>query len=717
MFADVLVEIKAKGINQTFTYHISDELKKDIAKGKRVLVPFGRQKVEGFVLDIKDKCDFNTKDIIEVVDEDVILNEEMLKLGEYMSKKTLTNLISCLQTMLPKALKAKHNYQSTIKYISYIKLIDKNYLPKNDNQKKIIELLKEEDRLKSELNKISASSINTLKSKGIVEEYLEEHYRLNNSFKKEENRIVLSDEQLNVVNECKNNINTFTPYLLYGVTGSGKTEVYMQLIDEVIKQNKEALVLVPEISLTPVIVDKFQKRFGDKIAILHSGLSDGEKYDEWRKIMRGEVSIVIGARSAAFAPLTNLGIIIVDEEHSDSYKQENNPKYDTHDILLFRAKYHNCPIIFGSATPKIESYTRAKLGVYKLLTMKKRHATTMPKVEFVNMQDEIKKGNRIISAKLKEELIHVLNNDEQAIIFLNRRGYSTILTCADCGYKEICPNCDIPLTYHKNHNILSCHYCGYKTYKKNICPDCGSENIKDFGLGTEKLEEEIKKISKDFKVIRMDQDTTTKKGSHSRIFEDFKNKKYNVLVGTQMIAKGLDFPDVTLVGVINADQSLNIPDFRSAEKTFAMLCQVSGRSGRSQKDGKVIIQGFNLDHYSILYTKNHDYDAFYDEEIKIRKKLDYPPFSDLIKITIVSTSLDYANDIAKKVANYLKNNQVNVLGPTAAMIPKVNNKYYIQLIVKTKNMKDVYEYIKFIRQKDIKDLKVNIDIDLSPIKL
>ena len=717
MFIEVLVEIKAKGINQTFTYHVPNNLENDIAKGKRVLVPFGKQKIEGFVLGIKDKCDINTKDVIEVVDEDVILNDEMLELGSYMSKKTLTNLISCFQTMLPKALKAKHNYQSTIKYISYIKLIDNNYEPKNDNQKHIIELLKEEDRLKSDLTKISVSSINTLLSKGIIEEYKEEHYRLNNNFKKELENIKLSEEQLNVVNECKNNINIFTPYLLYGVTGSGKTEVYMQLIDEVIKQKKEALVLVPEISLTPVIVDKFQRRFGNKIAILHSGLSDGEKYDEWRKIMRGEVSIVIGARSAAFAPLTNLGIIIVDEEHSDSYKQENNPKYDTHDILLYRAKYHNCPIIFGSATPKIESYTRAKLGIYKLLTMKKRYATTMPKVEFVNMQDEIKKGRRIISKSLADELIETLNRNEQAIIFLNRRGYSTILTCQDCGYKELCPNCDIPLTYHKKYNVLNCHYCGYKTYKKDKCPDCGSTNMHEFGLGTEKLEEEIKKLTQKAKVVRMDQDTTTKKGSHSRIFEEFKNKKYNVLVGTQMIAKGLDFPDVTLVGVINADQTLNIPDFRSAEKTFAMLCQVSGRSGRSEKNGKVIMQGFNLDHYSILYTKNHDYEAFYDEEIKIRKKLDYPPFSDLIKIQVVSSSLDYANNISLKIANYLKNNHINVLGPTAAMIPKINNKYYIQLIIKTKNMKEVYEYIKFIREKDKADLKVNIDIDLSPIKL
>lgn len=717
MFVNVLVEVKAKNINQTFTYHVPDNLKGDIKIGKRVLVPFGRQKIEGFILEVLNNSKIETKDIIEIVDSEPVLNEEMIKLGRYMSLKTMSNLISCLQTMLPKALKAKHKTNINIKYLTYIKLNDLNYEAKNDNQRKIINLLKDGDRLKSELTKISVSSINTLISKKVILEYQSELYRLNKAAKKEDKEITLSDEQLSVFNECKKNINKFIPYLLYGVTGSGKTEVYIKLIDEVIKKKRETLVLVPEISLTPVIVSKFQRHFGDKIAILHSGLSDGEKYDEWRKIVRGEVSIVIGARSAAFAPLNNLGLIIVDEEHSDSYKQENNPKYDIHDILLYRAKYHNCPIIFGSATPKIESMTRARLGVYKLLTMKKRYNIVMPEVKFVNMQDEIKMGRKVISNLLEEEIKKRLGQDEQVIIFLNRRGYSTILTCSNCGYKEMCPNCDIPLTYHKSHNILKCHYCDYQTFKKNICPVCGCQKIDEYGLGTEKLVEKLSKISPLAKIVRMDQDSTTKKGSHQRIIEDFENKKANILVGTQMIAKGLDFDNVTLVGVINADQTLNIPDFRSSEKTFAMLCQVSGRAGRKKNNSLVVIQGFNLEHYSINYTKNHDYDSFYEEEIKLRKKLDYPPFTDLILIKVSSINYDLAFLEAKKISNYLVKNNINVLGPNAAMIPKINNKYILQLIIKTKKLNDIYNNIKYIKEKYDTNKSINIDVDLSPIKL
>lgn len=717
MFVEVLVEIKSKGINQTFTYHVDDKYQKDIKIGKRVLVPFGKQQIEGFILDIKKESNIATKDIISIIDSEPVLNDEMLKLGNYLTKKTLSNLITCLQTMLPKALKAKHKANINIKYITYLKLIDETYEPKNENQRKIIDLLKKEDRLKSEMGKVSISSVNTLLSKKVIVNYQTEQYRTSTNCEIDDKKIVLSSEQKAVFDECKNNINNFTPYLLYGVTGSGKTEVYIKLIDEVLAMQKEALVLVPEISLTPVIVAKFQRHFGSRIAILHSGLSDPEKYDEWRKIVRGEVSIVIGARSAAFAPLKKLGIIIVDEEHSDSYKQENNPKYDVHDVLLFRAKYHNCPILFASATPKIESYTRAKLGIYKLLTMKKRYNTVMPEVKFVNMQEEIKKGRRIISHTLEEEIIKRLEKDEQIIILLNRRGYSTILTCPNCGYKELCPNCDIPLTYHKTHNILKCHYCDYQTSKKNTCPECGFNKMDEFGLGTEKLVEELSKLSPLAKVVRMDQDTTTRKGSHEKIIRLFEEKKANILVGTQMIAKGLDFDNVTLVGVINADQSLNIPDFRSAEKTFAMLCQVSGRAGRKKNGSLVIIQGFNLEHYSISYTKNHDYLSFYDQEISLRKKLNYPPFTDLILIKVVSSNYNLAIDAATKIRNYLTNKNINVLGPSAAIIPKINNKHIIQLIIKTKKMNDIFDDIKYIKEKYDTNLKVNIDIDLSPIKL
>lgn len=721
MYIDVLVEIKAKQINQTFTYKVPDDLASDVKIGKRVKVPFGHVKLEGFIMAVHNKYEGKTKlkDIIEVVDEDDVLNEELLELGKYMSKKTMSNLISCYQTMLPTALKAKYNDHTKEKYTTYIKLCNKDYLGKNENQINIIKLLKNGDKKKSDIVKISRSSFNTLLKDEIISEYEVEQYRINIEDEGVFPDVKLTKEQQVVINNIKEKYNEFYPVLLHGVTGSGKTEVYMQLINDVIKKGKTALVLVPEISLTPMMVDRFKSRFGSKIAILHSGLSNGEKYDEWRKIKRGEVKIVIGARSAAFAPLLNIGIIVVDEEHSDSYKQENNPKYYVHDILIARARYHKCPLIFASATPLIESYTRAHVGVYNLLEMKKRVNDNMPEVCLVNMEDEVKKGNRIISSTLKEELIKTINEGNQAIILLNRRGYSTVITCKECGYKEICPNCDIPLTYHKKNNILKCHYCNYQTYKKTVCPVCHSHNINEYGLGTEKLEEELKKISDKINIIRMDQDTTVKKNSHTRILEAFKDKKYNVLVGTQMISKGLDFASVTLVGVINGDQTLNIPDFRSSERTFALLSQVSGRAGRSDKEGKVIIQGFNLDHYSIKFASRHDYVSFYEQEVEIRKKLNYPPFCNLSLLKITGYNEDKCLNEANKIAAYLtkKCPQVIVLGPITSMISKINNKYQYQIVLKYKNKDTLYDALIFIieKYKQIKD--INVDIDNQPLKI
>ena len=548
MFADVLVELKAKKIDKTFTYLIPDNLKDKVVVGKRVLVPFANRTLEGFVLNIQEKkdIDYDLKNIIECIDDNPVLNKEMLDLGYYISKKTLCNLISAFQTMLPAALKAHQKARKiNKKYLSYIKLVDYTYEPKNENQKEIINLLKKGLVLKSELTKISISSINTLISKKVIEEVKEETYRLNDFNSYEEKKVVLTSDQEKVINEVLKSKDKFTPFLLHGVTGSGKTEVYMNIIENVLKDGKEVILLVPEISLTPQMVRIFKSRFKNNIAILHSALSDGEKYDEWRKIENKEVSIVIGARSAIFAPFTNIGLIILDEEHSDTYKQDNNPRYDAIDIAIKRAKTYNVPIVLGSATPSIESYTRAKSGVYKLLELKERINKTMPYVKIIDMREEIKKGNKILSKELTNDINDRLLKDEQVILLLNRRGYSTTITCKECGEVIKCPNCDIPLTYHKSGNKLNCHYCNYTTYKPFKCPSCGCDGLSDYGMGTEKLEEEVKKLFNGVKVIRMDIDTTRKKGSHERIINDFRNKKYNILIGTQMISKGLDFDDVT----------------------------------------------------------------------------------------------------------------------------------------------------------------------------
>lgn len=718
MKVDVLVELKVKGIDQTFTYLVPDNLKDKIQVGIRVLVPFGRQQLEGFVVNINNKeLDYKLKEIIDIIDLEPVLTNEMLELGKYISNKTLCNLISAYQTMLPRALKAKKGLNINKKYVTYLKL-NKDYIPKNDKQKEIIELLKNGEVLKSDVVKISSSSVRTLIEKGIIIEVKKEIYRLNDKNIKEENKIILNEDQSKVVNRVLEFKNNFRPFLLHGITGSGKTEVYMHIIEKVIKFDKEVIVLVPEISLTPQLVNNFKKRFGNMIAILHSALNDGEKYDEWRKIVKKEVKIAIGARSCIFAPFTNLGMIIIDEEHSDTYKQENNPRYNAIDIAIKRCRTYNCPLILGSATPSIESYTRAKNNIYELLKLEKRVNNTLPIVKLIDMKDEIRKGNNLFSEELHDSIINCLEKNEQVILLLNRRGYSTVITCHNCGNTIKCPNCDIPLTYHKTTNKLNCHYCDYTTYKPNKCPNCNSLNMQDLGMGTEKLEEEVKKVF-NARVVRMDVDTTSKKGSHERIINDFKNKKYDILIGTQMISKGLDFEDVTLVGVINGDASLNIPDYRSSERTFSLLNQVAGRSGRSKKQGKVIIQGFNIDHYSIVKSSQNDYIGFYNEEMSIRKLLKYPPYYNLTLIKISSKDYNECVKESKKIHSYLSRNNkdVIILGPSNCNMPKINNIYYVQIILKYKNTNLIIDSLKFIINQYKINKKVNVDIDINPKKL
>ena len=713
MQAKVLIEIKTKSMDNAFTYNIPDNLINDIKVGDKVIVPFSKRMLEGFVISIGNfNVNYELKDIKSVVGS--VLTEELIELGKYMSKKTLANLISCYQTMLPKALKASFKTNINKKYEIYVELIDNNYIGKSDAQKSIIDALSKTN-LKKDLTKISLSAYNTLLKNSVIKEEKKEVYRINDCNKIVSNKVKLTIEQKRVVDTVLKNKNSFIPYLLHGVTGSGKTEVYMNIIEDIIK-DKETIVLVPEISLTPQFVSIFKSRFGDKVAIMHSALSDGERYDEYRKIKEGKVSIAIGARSCIFSPFKNLGLIIIDEEHTDTYKQDNNPRYDAIDIALRRGKYNNIPVILGSATPSIESYTRAKLNIYKLLELPNRINKTLPTVELVDMKDEIRIGNKIISSKLKSCINECLEKDEQVILLLNRRGYSTTVTCTDCGYVMKCPNCDIPLTYHKKYNKMICHYCDYSTYKVNICPNCKSKNITSFGLGTEKLQEELESMFKT-KVLRMDIDTTSRKGSHEKILKSFRDKEASILVGTQMIAKGLDFEDVTLVGVVNGDATLNIPDYRSAERTFDLLNQVAGRSGRGNKKGRVIIQGFNLDHYSIRFASQHDYISFYNEEMNIRKKLSYPPYIDLTLIKISSKNYEDAYNESLKIKHYLDKYNLKTLGPSNSNMAKINNKYYIQVIIKYKSLKEIYNYLEYISNIYKSNKKVNVDIDINPKKI
>lgn len=723
MVANVLVELSNRNIDKTFTYNIPNELENLIKVGIRVLVPFGKQTLEGFVLSISENTnsEIELKDIIKPIDDEVILNEELLELGKFIKRKTLSTLISAYQVMLPKALKADKKTKINKSYESNIIIKDEKLLKDyklTDKQKIIIDEIRNGKNDKKHLKDLATSSLTTLLNKGILEEVLSEKYRLSIENKKEYKKVELNDEQKNAVNTVLSDLDKSNTYLLYGVTGSGKTEVYMEIIDAMLLQGKTAIVLVPEISLTPQMVERFSSRFKENIAILHSRLNDGEKYDEYRKIARGEVKIVIGARSAIFAPLKNIGVIIVDEEHTTSYKQESTPKYNAIDIAVERAKHHNAQVVLGSATPTFESFAKVIKGIYKLIELKKRaNNKALPTVTLVDMNKE-KNRNNHFSKTLIQEIQNTLDRKEQVILLLNRRGYSSFVTCSNCGYVSKCPNCDITLTYHKTSDMERCHYCGYATKRKEVCPECHEKAIEQLGYGTEKIEEELKSLF-NARVIRMDLDTTGTKGAHEKIISAFRNQEYDILLGTQMIAKGLDFANVTLVGVINADTSLMIPNFRSSEYTFDLLSQVSGRSGRGEKKGTVIIQTFNQDHYAIKLAKTHDYMAFFREEMKIRKTLQYPPYCFLVSIKVISKDYNLAQTESNLIAKRLRENLLNstVLGPSIGSTFKINNTYRFGIIIKYKKEDNLYPFLeKMLDYYKIND-KIRLDIDFNPITL
>lgn len=723
MIVGVLVELSNKNIDKIFEYLVPHNLEDKIKVGVRVIVPFGKMTLEGFVLEINSvkSTEKELREIISIVDLDVVLNEELLELGKVIQNKTLATLISCYQVMLPKALKAKCGSKINIKFDSIYKLNshDINLEKLTTGQKAIIELVKNKEKVsKKELVEISLSSLKTLvKNKILLEEKIE-HYRVlykNEKYDKKE----LSSDQRMVVNEVINNSRNI--YLLHGVTGSGKTEVYMEIIEHYLSLGKTSIVLVPEISLTPQMVSRFQQRFGEMIAAIHSALSDGEKYDEWRRICRGEARIVIGARSAIFAPLKNIGVIIIDEEHSDSYKQSDpNPRYSAKDVAIIRSEYHNCPVIFGSATPSLEVMARACKGVYKLLSLPNRvNGKKLPLVKIVDMNEEMKKTQGYFSNILIESIRHCLEKKEQVILLLNRRGYSSFVSCKNCGYTFKCPNCDITLTFHKSSNTLRCHYCGYgeKVYK--ACPSCSENSLSNLGVGTQKIEEELYSLFPTSRVLRMDYDTTSKKGMHEKMIQAFKNLEYDILLGTQMVAKGLDFSNVTLVGVINADTSLNIPDFRSSENTFSLLSQVAGRSGRSIKEGFVIIQTFNPEHYAIELTKTHDYLSFYKKEMVIRKQLKYPPFYYLCNIRISGKDDNFVLAEALKIKRSLERNlnETIILGPSAASIYRINNIIRYNIILKYKKTNNIFEILEKIINHYKTNNKIKIDVDFNPSQM
>ncbi|RKD34360.1 primosomal protein N' [Thermohalobacter berrensis] len=578
----------------------------------------------------------------------------------------------------------------------------------------------------------SLSSVKSLENKGYIK-IVEKEIKRNPINKKipRTKKLELTEEQKNCVDTIYKDIsegknNTF---LIHGVTGSGKTEVYLQLIEKMLQKEKQSIVLVPEISLTPQTVERFVGRFGDKVAVLHSKLSLGERYDEWRKIREGKVKIVVGARSAIFAPFDNLGLIIIDEEHETSYKSSMSPKYDAIEVAQKRCELENATLILGSATPSIETYYKAQQGEIKLLTLSKRiNNRKMPPIEIIDMKEELDNGNKsIFSKSLYEAIKENLQNKKQTILFLNRRGFSTFISCRKCGYVAKCNKCDISLTYHLSENILKCHYCGLAKKPPTICPECKSKYIKYFGVGTQKVEEIVKRTFPKARVARMDVDTTIRKGSHQKILDKVKNGDVDILIGTQMISKGLDFPNVTLVGIIAADITLNLPDFKSAERTFQLITQVGGRAGRGETEGRVILQTYEPEHYSIKTAKEHDYINFYNKEIAIRKEFDYPPFVDIINIIMADTdekklyNTCYKTiDILKEKIGYekIKNGNIKILGPHPAPISKIKGYHRWQVLIKCKG--NHLAFLKKIIKKvfintTYENIKVSIDINPNSI--
>lgn len=734
MIAEIVINRSAKRLNRTFDYSVPKELEKLVSIGSTVLVPFGKSSnlEEGYVVGIKNSSGYEVKDIVEIKHN---LSIKQMQLAKWMSKRYFCNLSDCIKQMLTPGTKNKNiekNVQDKKINVVYLKkeVDDEIEELKSEKQKKILQFLKTNEGCTiPEIEMFTGCSraiVKTLEKNGyvkILEKKVERNPILNKNINKTE-KLKLTDEQQNAYDEISKCINQqqYERFLLYGVTGSGKTEVYLQLIERTLQHNKTAIVLVPEISLTPQMINRFISRFNqEEIAVLHSKLSVGERYDEWNKIKEGKAKIIIGARSAVFAPTENIGIIIIDEEHDSSYKSEAVPKYDTKEIAKKIAQENKCPLVLGSATPDLVTYYKAQKGRIKLLELTQRaNNSKLPKVEVIDLKMELASGNRsMLSNTLQQAIEENLKEKRQTILFLNRRGYSTFIMCRECGYTVKCKNCDISMTYHKTENKLKCHYCGHEEKVVTICPECHSTKIRYFGTGTQKLEAEINKMFPQASTIRMDVDTVTKKNSHEEILDNFKNKNIDILIGTQMIVKGHHFPNVTLVGVIAADSSLNIDDYRANERTFQLLTQVAGRAGREHLDGKVIIQTYNPENFSIVCAQKQNYELFYNTEIALRKQLKYPPFCDIILIGFNSLSEKEIIELSNRVYNYLKNNLDRqafiIFKPMPSPIDKIQNRFRWRIIIKGNITEEVNTLInkclQNVYETNYKDTRVTVDVN------
>lgn len=783
MLYNIILKSKTSFLDRVFTYAYDKELKtgtrvvvpfgRSNSKNIGIIV----DKHDGDI-------DFEAKEIVEVLDSKPIVSDELLKIAFFMIKNNISDYGSAINTILPPGSidKVKEYYKakdslrekdkelydflddykdfqqisnefkgkyikshindlsdqgyldsyistfkkSSVKYLEEVSLLDESYkdkIRKNANkQLAILDYLMDKGKTeKSDLLELTSSNLSTLKSlieKDLIKIEKKPVYR-NVLHKVDEfKKIKFNDQQEKAYNEITESDHQF--FLLHGVTGSGKTEVYLQLVEKYLQEGKEAIILVPEISLTPQTIQRFQGRFGDQIAVLHSKLSISQRADQWRMIKNKDVKIVVGARSAIFAPFENLGLVVIDEEHESSYRSDKNPKYSAIEIAKERAKYHGAKLVLGSATPSVKTSYEVGMGNIKVLNLKERvNNISLPQVNIVDMREELKSNNfSMLSKQLQEKIHEALKNNEQVILFLNKRGHSSFVFCRHCGYVHKCEACDVAMTYHKSKDRLLCHYCGRTAIKPKKCINCGSTWIKEYGAGTEMLEDEAKKLFPGKKIYRMDADTVTKREDYENVYKMMQDKQIDILIGTQMLAKGLDFPNISVVGIVSADISLNIPDFRAGEKTYDLITQVSGRAGRAHTEGNVFIQTYNPDNYAIVTSANNDYQGFYTKEMEERKLFNYPPFIKILNINLSSKDRTYGIAVGRKltimVNDYVRKHKielVEITGPTPSLIERINNRYRFDIILKAHEKQLLLDIANHLRQ--FTDNKVYINFKLE----
>ena len=721
MIAKILINTSVNSLNKVYDYLVPDEMLNDIEVGKRVSVSFGRGKnlEEGIVVKLEEKIEetkYKLKEISAILDDVSYIDEKRLKLAKYIAYIYFCNVYDALKLMLPPGTKSKNSSKSIDTRKDNVIILTKSHDEiMQDIQSNIIKSAKQIQLLTFLMYNeyvlvndiidglsISRSVINTAQKNGYVKiEKVDKQIDFLNELNiKRTEPLRPTDEQKYVIDNISKYIydEEYKQCLIHGVTGSGKTEVYLQLIDRVLIQGRKAIVLVPEISLTYQTVERFVSRFGNDIAILHSKMTISQRKDEYKRIKRGEVNIVVGARSAIFAPIDDIGLIIIDEEHDTSYYSQTKPKYSTKDIAAYICKENNAVLVLGSATPEIGTYTKALNGTIELFEMKNRAASAkLPDVEIVDLKEDRVLGNTSnISIKLKEAISENIKNKEQTILFLNKRGYNSYLTCKNCGYVFNCPNCDVAMTYHKANDLLLCHYCSHVEKNIRICPKCGGEEISSYELGTEKLEEELKELFPNASILRMDADTTVARDSQQKILDKFKNESIDILIGTQMISKGHDMPNVTLVGIIGADALLAMNDFSSSERAFQNIYQVSGRAGRGKKAGRVLIQTSDSENYIIQAVKNNSYTDFYKMEIDYRKTFGYPPFIDILLFEISGKDFKEVKAEAEKLYNILNfdnQNEYRVFSPKSPYIQRLNNRFRINVMIKARLNSKIYSII------------------------